>query len=313
MTGFLKFLKSKIKLLITFFLIVFIILLAAFFYYQSYLEKKEIEERLHRLELQNAQLNLSPSAQYEKAIQNIQTHNYPEALRILTDLQARYPGWNKYKIDNAISRLKNTVKIIDSENSGLVSFLRNENISAPPPIISDSNIAIETGAIKSDTNVVTGQAAPPPQTAFRKFEYENRKVPLQASVRSHAPNKREKHNVAPVDSTGSMQISLSPGKEGDKAQGFTQYDFEDMRYKKNIKPSVKTKANPKRDKKVYDLKETNTQKINNLKSGQKSGKLEKFEFEDQRYKSDIKPSVKQTPNPKQPSKKESLPTDVQKK
>lgn len=306
MKKFFAYIKKKIKFLLIAFISLIIILSLGYLYYQNIQDKKELKQRLDRLEAVNDSLKLSPQDHYSRAVFLVEQKKYNEALKTLNSVQARYPNWNTKKVNSAIKKIEGIVYSMDSKNSDLVSFMQNmESVE-----YSDTSKVFTNIDNPTQVTQQTIQQGPP-QVAFKKFEYENKKFPLQASTKSSSPpqlhvlNRETSFNTNTNENnvTGN-NIQLNTTVENGKSnstQGFQQYDFEDTRYKKNIQPSIRSNAkisDPNKSKNT--LKENEPIRITLGKDSIKS--FQNYDFEDDRYKKNIQPSVRSNAKITDPTK-----------
>lgn len=317
MKKFFAFIKKKIKFLLIAFISFIIIISLGYLYYLNIQDKNELKNRLDRLESVNDSLRLSPQDHFSRAIFLVEQKRYNDALKTLNSIQTRYPNWNTKKVNSVVKKIENIVYSMDSKNSDLVGYMQNNQA------VEDFDTIKIASTVDNPTNVTqqTIQQGPP-QVAFQKFTYETKKFPLQASTKSSSPPQLHILNRETLFNTNTNEnnlvvnnLQVNDKNENDNMnKGFQQYDFEDSRYKKNIQPSIRSNAkisDPNKSK--NNLNEKESEIIRNTLGKDSVKSFQNYDFEDERYKKNVQPSVRSNAKITDPSKVKNSTKNNQKK
>ncbi len=240
------FFKKKIKWFLWLFLGLVLIIFVALFLYESYEYNIGLNSRLDRLEDVSDSLQLPPESHYRYARGHVRNQKFEKAIKTLQSIKVRFPEWNPVLINKTINFTNESLRQINLDRSRLETKLNSladapsmESYSYEEPISEAYTIeepvsgeyaedqSIESYYTETDSDIPTTDKTRPtteaPQTAFRKFEYEDRKVfPLRTSTRGY---------YDAIDSNYYRNLSS-------QEFGFRKFDFEDLRYKDNKPPKT---------------------------------------------------------------------------
>lgn len=246
----LRFIKERIKFILKLFVLVLVLAVAGLYFYQNYQEKQILEKRLIRLEVMNDSLKLSPETHFRNAKNLLRKGKFYDALKTLQSITAKYPNWKPALVLRAKDLTERTIKSLENH----ISYLE-ENITGYEANIEEGIIA---GALPGDPGMNRDTAKTKiveenQQVAFQKFEYEDRKVyPYQASTQSHAPKQYSaKTTQTEVKAQGEQNYMVNFLGDTTKDKSFKKFEFEDPRYKKNVKPSIKAAPTTKKPKSLF--------------------------------------------------------------
>jgi len=270
-----KYLFKKVKFFIGLFLVILILVFVGLYIYESYQHNKKLETRLNQLENVSDSLYLPPSQHYANARQNIRDGKYETALNTLNSIKLRYPEWNSALVNKTIRVTNNIIRdvqagetLLDNNQNDIVDNSNN---------VSDLTLDYETREITPITNIPKAVSKPKEEresVSFKHFVYEDRNnKPLKAATSGGQSDPSSNKSIEVIDNTiediktkekywekrrnesGKIKTNLIDKSlqsnsnknvavdarfyESDNSQdfGFTDFQFEDKRYKNLHAPS----------------------------------------------------------------------------